>query len=151
RLNWRAIDADDEVVRRAGKTIADIFADDGEPAFRELEEQVVADLCLKERAVVALGGGAILREATRRRLRAAGPVVWLTAPAEVLAERIAADTATAANRPRLTGLAGVEEVRTLLAQRTPLYEECATVSFDTAQHTADSVADRIHTWLQGSA
>ena len=148
RLGWDVVDADEEIVRRAGKPIAAIFADDGEPAFRDLEERVVAELCGRDRVVVALGGGAILREATRERLLAAGPVVWLTAPAETLAARIAGDDGTAANRPALTTLDGLEEVKRLLAERTPLYKECATVSFDTGELSPEAVAERIFTWLE---
>jgi shikimate kinase len=65
RLGWVWVDADVEVELRAGKSIAAIFADDGEAAFRNLESVVVADLCRRQRAVLALGGGAVLREANR--------------------------------------------------------------------------------------
>src|SRR4030042_1459888 len=59
RLGWDWIDADDEIERRAGKSIAAIFADDGEPAFRDLEASVVAELSRWRRSIVALGGGAV--------------------------------------------------------------------------------------------
>ena len=58
RLGWDWIDADVEIERRAGKSIACIFAEDGEPAFRDLEAQVIADLCRRDRLVLAAGGGA---------------------------------------------------------------------------------------------
>src|SRR4029079_3154262 len=76
RLSYDWIDADDELELRAGKSIAQIFADDGEGEFRDLETQIFAELSRRSRAVVALGGGAILREANRAAIRAAGPVVW---------------------------------------------------------------------------
>ncbi len=65
RLDWPWIDADAEIERRAGKSIAEIFADDGEPAFRDLEAQVIADLCREDQLVLSAGGGAPLREAAR--------------------------------------------------------------------------------------
>src|SRR5688500_2590703 len=60
RLNWPWLDADVELERRAGKSIAAIFAEDGEPAFRDLESQVLAELVQADRHVLALGGGVIL-------------------------------------------------------------------------------------------
>src|SRR5580658_2942769 len=79
RLGCEWIDADVEIERRAGKSIARIFAEDGEPAFRDLEAQVIADLCGRKKLVLAAGGGAPLREESRRAMRQAGHVVWLTA------------------------------------------------------------------------
>ena len=67
RLGWDWVDADVEVELRAGKSIAAIFADDGEPAFRDLEAQVVAELCSRERTVFASAAGPILREDQSRR------------------------------------------------------------------------------------
>src|SRR5690348_4091507 len=77
RLGWDWIDADVELELRAGKSIAAMFADDGEPAFRELETQVLADLVRREKAVIAAGGGAVMKDANRAALALAGCVVWL--------------------------------------------------------------------------
>ena len=143
RLGWAFIDSDDEVEEAAGKPIAAVFAEDGEPAFRDLEERVVASLCARERTVVSLGGGAVLREATRRRIAAAGPVVWLTAPAETLAARIAGDASSEARRPSLTGAAPADEVRAVLAQREPIYRECATVCIDAAGRAPEAIAAEV--------
>ena len=147
-LGCQAVDADQVIVERAGKSIASLFAEEGESAFRDLEEQVVAELCQCKNVTVALGGGAVLREATRNRLRQAGPVVWLTADAETLAKRIGSDETSAANRPALTNLNRLEEVKKLLAERNPLYQQCATVSFDTGVMSPDDVAADIIRWLQ---
>jgi shikimate kinase len=143
RLGWAVVDSDDEVEREAGKPIAVIFAEDGEPAFRDLEERVVASLCEGEPTVVALGGGAVLRETTRERLAAAGPVVWLTAPAATLASRIAGDATSASRRPSLTGLSGLEEVERVLAIREPIYRECATVAIDVDGRAPAAIAEEI--------
>ena len=78
RIARESIDADDEIERRAGKSIASIFADDGEQRFRDLESEVIADLA-RTSLVVAPGGGVVLREANREVMQAAGPIVWLTA------------------------------------------------------------------------
>ena len=147
RLGWAVVDSDDEVEREACKPITAIFAEDGESAFRELEERVVASLCEREQTVVALGGGAVLREATRQRLATAGQVVWLTAPASTLAARIAGDATTASRRPSLTGLSGLEEVERVLAVREPIYRECATFAIDVDGRAPDAIADEIVTLL----
>src|SRR2546423_6519152 len=76
RLKYDCVDADEVIEREAGKTIAAIFADEGEAAFRDWESKVVAALSRKRQTVVALGGGAVLRDENRRAIRAAGPVVW---------------------------------------------------------------------------
>lgn len=146
RLGWDAIDSDDEIERRAGKSIAQMFTEDGEPAFRDLEEQVVADLCQQDTTVIALGGGAILRPATRQRIGASGAVVWLTASPEAIAERLATDVSTATRRPNLTATGGVEEVRHVLAEREPLYRQCATLVLETEGRSPEAIADDIVRW-----
>lgn len=143
QLNWDWVDADVEVELRAGKSIAAIFADEGEPAFRDLESQVVADLCTRERTVLALGGGAILRETSRGEIAACQAVVWLQAPANVLAERIAQDAATTARRPNLTNHDGRTEIEVLLAQREPFYRTCATLEVDTENKEPADIAGEI--------
>src|SRR5262245_33924261 len=79
RLKCEWIDADDEIERRAGKSVAAIFADGGEATFRDLEALVVTQLCQRPNTVIALGGGAVLRDDSRAAICAAGPVVRLKA------------------------------------------------------------------------
>jgi shikimate kinase len=143
RLDFDYADADEEIERRAGKSIASIFADDGEAAFRDLESGLVAELARLRRTVVALGGGAVLREVNRNAIRAAGPVVWLTAPVEAIVARLAADPATPGRRPNLTQAGGRPEVQAVLAERTPLYRECATLVVNTDGKSCAEVADEI--------
>lgn len=143
RLGWVAVDSDDLIESKAGKSIAAIFAEDGEPAFRDLEEEVVESLCQRVETVIALGGGAVLRESTRTRIKTAGPVVYLIASAATLAERIASDTTTASRRPSLTGVGAAEEVERLLAIREPTYRECATVAINVDGRSPEAIADEI--------
>ena len=142
-LRFESIDADEVVEHRAGKSIAEIFAEDGEAAFRELESRVVADLCGKGSAVIALGGGAVLREENRAAIAAAGPVIWLTASVDIISARLAADDVTASRRPNLTAAGGWAEIEALLAERTPIYRACATLVVDTEGKTPAEVADEI--------
>jgi shikimate kinase len=143
RLGYDAVDADEEIERRAGKSIAAIFAEDGEAAFRDLESQLVDELARRRRTVIALGGGAVLRDTNRNAIRGAGPVIWLTAPVDAIVERLAADPATAGRRPNLTKTGGRQEVEAVLAERTPIYRQCATLTVDTVGKTCAQVADEI--------
>ena len=143
KLGWDWIDADVEIELHAGKSIKDIFADDGEAAFRDLESRVLNDLSRRDPLVLALGGGVVLRPENRQKISSAGPVVWLTATAEALAERIAADVTTAERRPNLTSQGGITEITAMLALRAPLYRECASLLVDTEDKTAAEVADEV--------
>ncbi len=89
RLGWDWVDVDVEIELRAGKTIATIFSEDGEAAFRGLESEILCELIQRDRTVLALGGGVLLRAENRNRLRAAcnaahGKIVWLKASPERL-------------------------------------------------------------------
>jgi shikimate kinase len=143
RLKYSHIDADDAVEHLVGKTIASIFADEGEVAFRDWESRVIVTLGRERRAVVALGGGAVQREENRRVICEAGPVVWLTASADAILERLAGDPATASRRPDLTAVGGRAEIEALIAERTPLYRQCATLVVDTEGRTPADVAEEI--------
>ena len=147
RLGWQWIDADVEIERRAGKSIAEIFADEGEPAFRDLEADVIADLCQRERLVLAAGGGAPLRPESRRAMRASGKVVWLKAAAETIHGRMLRDATTADRRPDLTSRGGLEEIIELVTAREPIYQESAHLQVDTEgkdpQQIAAEILDRL--------
>lgn len=143
RLGWDWVDADVEVELRAGKSIAAIFADDGEAAFRDLEAEVVAELCSRRRTVIALGGGAILRPENRDAIGRTGAVVWLTASVDAIVRRLAEDATTAERRPNLTKAGGRTEVAQLLAAREPFYRACATLEVDTQEKTPAEIADEI--------
>lgn len=139
---WRAVDLDHELEAAAGRSIADIFQQEGEAGFRDREEAVLATWSAEPRVVAATGGGVILREANRRHL-ADGFVVWLTASAEVIAERLSADATSRSRRPALTRLPPREEIETLLLQRCPLYASVARLTLDTETASADLLAERI--------
>ena len=143
RLGFKSIDADDVIEERAGKSIARIFAEEGEAAFRDLEVQVVASLAKESATVVALGGGAVLRTENCEAIRTAGPVVWLRANVDTIMERLAADSATASRRPNLTKAGGRAEVEELISVRTPLYLECATLAVETDGKSVGEIASEI--------
>ena len=142
RLGRHWVDADDEIERRHGRTVRELFSQEGEAGFREKEEAVLADLCRLEDHVVATGGGAVLRESNRRRLRESGRVVWLTADPATIWERMQADPCTPERRPALRagGLAEIEEV---LRVREPFYRACADLVVATAGRLPEEVAEMI--------
>ena len=143
-LKWPFVDADEEIVKRAGKSIKDIFAQDGEASFRELETHVVKLLMTKKSYVISLGGGAVVREENRKAIQAAkATVVYLRADAKTLYERIQADTKTAENRPALTAMKGLHEVEHLLKTRTPGYLAVMTNVLDVNNLSIEKAAERI--------
>ena len=126
RLGWPFLDTDHLIEQSVGRTIREIFAEQGEQGFRTLESSSIAQVAaLTEPTVISLGGGAILREENRQLLHATGRCVWLSGDAQLLYTRIAQDSMTAQRRPNLTSLNGYDEVATLLAQREPLYRQMA--------------------------
>jgi shikimate kinase len=149
-LGWHWLDADALLEERHGQTIKQIFAGEGEAGFRDKEAALVDDLCLQQRHVIATGGGVVLREENRRKLRAAGHVVWLTADARTLWARISDDRTTGERRPNLLsgGLAEVEEV---LRMREPLYGACAHLRVETAGRTLEQVVEVILSHLREPA
>ena len=151
RLGFEFVDTDAEVVKRAGHSIADIFAKQGEPAFRDLESQVVDAMTQRRSIVLSLGGGAVLRSDNRQRIMSrCDPVVWLTASPQTIAKRISADEATSAQRPNLTSKGGLEEVREVLGSRIPLYESCATMTLDSETISPEELAAEIYRSIAGT-
>ncbi|MDQ6986781.1 MAG: shikimate kinase [Mariprofundaceae bacterium] len=120
RLAMPLIDLDELIVERAGSSIPDIFAQFGEDYFRDLESKMLHEVIGKQ-AIIATGGGVVLREANRNLLKAHWPVIWLKAPPEFLAERITGDT----NRPLIANQDALQKLTTLAAERYPLYAACA--------------------------
>jgi shikimate kinase len=142
-VSWPWADADELIERRAGRSIAALFAASGEEAFRDLESQVVRELAAGDGVVLALGGGAVLRAENRAALRGRGTVVWLRATPETIVRRLADDATTPARRPNLTATGGASEVRALLAARTPVYAAMADVTIDTDERSVDDVVTEV--------
>ncbi len=143
KLGWDWVDADIEIEARAGKSIARLFAEDGEPAFRDLEAEVIADLCRRSRLVLAAGGGAPMRLESRQAMRECGHVVWLRARPETIQARMAGDATTAARRPSLTNKAALDEIVHLLATREPVYRELAHSAIETEGKSPEAIAEEI--------
>ena len=136
RLGMEFVDVDAVIEERIGKSVAEIFADDGEPAFRKLEEETTAEL-LRQPGVLALGGGAVLSAATRKALQD-HHVVWLRVGVPAALHRVGLDTA----RPLLLGNVRGRLIK-LLGERKPLYEEVAGARVNTDDLTPEEVVDTI--------
>jgi shikimate kinase len=135
-VSFRDVDAD--IVELAGKPISDIFTDDGEPAFRALEEEAVAKALVEHDGVLALGGGAVLSAATRERLRE-HTVVFLNVG---MAEGVRR-TGLSSARPLLSGVNPRATFKALLDARLPLYREVATIEVVTDALEPEQVTDAV--------
>jgi shikimate kinase len=140
RLSWAWADADEILEGRHGRSIRAIFAVDGEASFRDKEAAVLEELCRRPRHVIATGGGVVLRPENRRRLREGGTVVWLTATAATLWQRLQRDATTSERRPPLT-VGGLAEVEELLQARQPHYAAVAHLVVETEGRSPDEVVD----------
>ncbi|MGI8702828.1 MAG: shikimate kinase [Nocardioidaceae bacterium] len=141
RWGVQLCDTDQVVEAARGRTVADIFVDEGEATFRALEEQAVAEALSSCTGVVALGGGAVLSEVTRERLVGL-PVTFLDVGLPVSSARVG----LGANRPLLLGnVRG--QLRALLDARRPLYEQVSAFSVDTDHLSVEQVADEVERQL----
>ena len=134
RLDVEFTDVDSVIVQRAGKSISDMFLQDGEDAFRALERQVVAEALTATDGVLALGGGSVLAAQTRERLRG-HRVVHLKVGVTDGLRRTGMSTA----RPLLAGVNPRATFKALLEARAPLYREVASVEVDTDRRSANQV------------
>ena len=143
RLGTSVRDTDDDVEAVAGRPISEIFVDDGEAAFRALERAAVADAIATHDGVLTLGGGAVLDPGTRE-LLAGHDVVFLRVGLADAVKRVGLGT----SRPLLLGnVRG--RIKTLLDERTPVYESVATLVVDTDGRTPEDVAGEIVAALAG--
>lgn len=139
RLGLPFFDSDHLIEQRLGCSIREYFAREGEAAFRDVEEQVIAGLASGPDAVVATGGGAVLREANRRRLREAGHVIYLRSSADELYRRLRHDR----QRPLLQVADPLGKLRSLYAERDPLYREAAHFHIETGRPSVPMLVNMI--------
>jgi len=139
RLGWRYLDSDAQVVLDTGRTVPEIFAEDGEAAFRAEETRVLAEAVgSADSVVISVAGGAVLAASNRALLRRSGAVVWLRADPTTLAVRVGSGV----GRPLLgddpgSALAALYEVRR------PLYESVAQSVVDVDELTPEQVTDQV--------
>jgi len=140
RLDMEYVGLDDEIVRRAGKSIPELVDESGWERFRDLEAEVVRDAAAADGRVLDTGGGAILRDENVAVLRRNGIVFWLRASVPDIVARIRGDD----QRPSLTGRRSfTDEVDDVLAERKPRYSAAAHEKVDTSELSVDEAVEAI--------
>lgn len=144
KLGMQFLDADEYIVKKAGKSIPEIFAEDGEEAFRKLETEVL--MYWRDNlsnTVLATGGGMPLRKENARLLKEIGKVGYLTATTKEIYDRVKGDT----NRPLLQCDNPYEKICDMMKQRKPLYEQAADVVIDTNSNDLDEIVAEMEQYL----
>lgn len=137
-LGLSLLDTDAEIERTTGRTIPEIFEQDGEPVFREIEERVVAEALDRHDGIVSLGGGAILSDRTRQRLAGHNVVYLELSVAEGLRR-----TGNNTSRPLLNGGDPAQKYRDLMRRRRPLYRQSATIRVRTDGRSPGRVVQQV--------
>lgn len=139
RLNLPFADSDHEIEQRIGCSIRSFFEREGEEAFRDVEQQVLADLTTGEHRVLSTGGGAVLRKANREALHGAGHVLYLRSSPEELWRRLRHDR----QRPLLQVADPQAKLRDMYEQRDPLYRETAHFVVETGRPSVPTLVNMI--------
>lgn len=138
RLSLHFLDSDQIITEQIGCPIREYFEKEGEEKFRQLEEQVIADLCFKE-GVLSTGGGVVTREQNRIHLKKFAYVVYLRSTPEEIYRRLKHDK----TRPLLQVQDPLAKLRELAQQRDPLYQACAHFVVDTSKQSMSRVINMI--------
>ncbi len=133
------IEMDEEIVRKEGISIPDIFEKKGEKYFRESETQLLYDIQAMENVVVSCGGGVVLREENVLAMKKDGVVVWLTASPETIFERVKDDE----NRPLLIGNKNVTFIQNMMKERQPKYESAADIVVNTDGKSVKDICNEV--------
>jgi len=139
RLDWDFVDSDSVIERRLGCSIRSFFEREGEERFRDIEEEVIAELAGAPCTVVATGGGVVLREANRDALHRQATVVYLRSTPEELFRRLRHDT----KRPLLQVADPLARLRQLFAERDALYREAAHFVIETGRPSVPTLVNMI--------
>lgn len=147
KLGYTLLDSDSEIERKAGKPITEIFASEGEPAFRAMERAFVDGGHPAEGCVVACGGGLIIQPGMIDLVRSKGVLICLHANVETIIKR----TVGMGHRPLLNTANPEERVRTLYAQREPIYRQCGTMVLTDSRPFPDIVAHVMRSYRRDAA
>jgi len=140
KLNWEFIELDSLIEQRVGKSIPEIFQQDGEIVFRQLEIEVIKKVSEGENTVIACGGGIVLNQINIDRLRQKSRIVYLTASPAVILKRILGD---GGERPLLKVANPSLTIQGLLRFRRPFYERAADIKINTSKLSVDAAAEQI--------
>ncbi|MBI4180704.1 MAG: shikimate kinase [Chloroflexi bacterium] len=140
KLNLKFIEMDALIEQKAGKSIPEIFQQDGEIAFRELEIEITKEAASQKNAVIACGGGIVLNKINIDRLRESSRIVYLTASPETILKRVSTGMG---QRPLLEVDDPALTIRNLLKFRKPFYERAADITINTSNLVINAVAEEI--------
>jgi len=140
KLGREFVELDSLIEQKAGKTIPEIFQQDGEIGFRELEIEVAKEVADKKNAVIACGGGIVLNKINIDRLRKECIIVYLAASPGIILKRTSGDEN---ERPLLKAADKAWHIKELLRFRQPFYERAADIKINTSKLNTDLVAERI--------
>lgn len=143
KLDWQQIDIDDLIEETANKKISDIFAENGEQYFRDLETEALRRIISLKNHIVSTGGGAVLREENMKIMKQAGVVICLSAEPEIIYDRVK----TASHRPLLQTEDPLQKIKDLLEFRAPFYEK-ADYMIDTSYLSVDQVVKKILKYIK---
>jgi shikimate kinase len=136
-IGYRFVDTDEVIVKAAGKSINEIFTENGEAEFRQLESDVLAQVCAYTKLVIATGGGIVMQQHNWSYLHH-GLIVWLDVPVQIILQRLVEDD----TRPLLQD-DPESKLRSLLEQRQPMYSQADLHITINAVETPEEIATRI--------
>ncbi len=140
KLNKEFVELDALIEQKAGKSIPEIFRQDGEITFREIEIEVAREIASKSNLVIACGGGLVLNKINIDRLKEESVIVYLTASPDIILKRTLSGGET---RPLLDVSDRASEIRELLSFRRPFYQRAADIEINTSKLDVDAVAEQI--------
>ena len=148
RLKRDFIDTDKYIESATGKTIKDIFKEEGEESFRKTEVETIAKLSKMKNKIISAGGGAVLKDENVRNLKSNGFLILLEATPKIIHDRLTQDTKTKQQRPALTNKNSFDEIKHLIDKRQPLYENAANYTINTSYVSCENVVEEIITVIR---
>ncbi|MCP5003060.1 MAG: shikimate kinase [Planctomycetes bacterium] len=145
------IDTDEYIVHYTGKTIKEIFLENGEAGFRNIEAEAITTLSKMDNQIIATGGGVVLNNNNVKNLKSNGTLVLLEAAPEIIHNRLSHDEKTADQRPSLTKKSALGEIKHLLNERLGLYNKAADHAINTDHKSEKVIVDEIIMLLQKSS
>jgi len=148
RMGREFVETDAIIEKKSGKSIPDIFQQDGEIAFREMEIGIIKEVAEKDNCVIAGGGGVVMNKINIDRLRKKCIIINLKATPPVIAERTSGDRG---DRPLLAGADRLAQIKELMNYRRPFYRRAADMEIDTSKLDIKAVVDKIMKELEKNA
>ncbi len=148
RLKRDYVDTDEYIESTTGKTIKDIFEEEGEEGFRKTEVETIAKLGKMDNKIIAAGGGVVLKDENVKNLKSNGFLILLEATPEIIHDRIRQDAKTKQQRPSLTNKNSFDEIKHLIDKRQPLYENAANYTINTSYVSCGNIVEEIITVIR---